>query len=78
MMQPSNQKGTQFGKGKQDPYLKLWPTSQRRPAQHDNRNRQIATIHLAHPDYGCRVAEGLGLDLTEVKNLAASSRMKVW
>ncbi|QGY40319.1 catalase [Pseudodesulfovibrio cashew] len=36
--------------------------------------RQCALFHLAHEDYGARVAQGLGLDLGEVKRLAAMSQ----
>lgn len=32
--------------------------------------RQAAIFHKVHPEYGSRVAEGLGLDVDEVKRLA--------
>jgi len=35
--------------------------------------RQCAVFHRAHPEYGTRVAEGLGLDVSEVARLAAMS-----
>jgi catalase len=36
--------------------------------------RQSAIFYKAHPEYGTRVAEGLGIDLEEVKKLAALSQ----
>jgi len=36
--------------------------------------RQTAVFFKAEPDYGRRVAEGLGLDVKEVKRLAAMSQ----
>jgi catalase len=35
--------------------------------------RQAAIFYKAHPEYGTRVAEGLGLDINEVRRLAAMS-----
>jgi len=35
--------------------------------------RQTALFHKAHPDYGTRVAQGLGLDVEEVQRLAGMS-----
>jgi len=35
--------------------------------------RQTAIFYKAHEEYGARVAEGLGLDMNEVKRLAAMS-----
>ncbi|MGD0401520.1 MAG: catalase-related domain-containing protein [Syntrophobacteraceae bacterium] len=35
--------------------------------------RQTALFFKADPDYGSRVAQGLGLDIDEVKRLAAVS-----
>ena len=36
--------------------------------------RQCAVFYKAHPEYGTRVAEGLGLDTERVKSLAAMSQ----
>jgi catalase len=36
--------------------------------------RQAAIFHKADPEYGQRVAEGLGLDVSEVRRLAAMSQ----
>ena len=36
--------------------------------------RQAALFHKADPDYGRRVAEGVGLDVGEVERLAAMSQ----
>ncbi|MDR1653225.1 MAG: catalase [Prevotellaceae bacterium] len=36
--------------------------------------RQSAVFYKAHPEYGTRVAEGLGLDIEDVKRLAAMSQ----
>jgi len=36
--------------------------------------RQTALFYRADPDYGRRVAEGLGLDIKEVKRLAGMSQ----
>ena len=36
--------------------------------------RQTALFYKAHPEYGTRVAKGLGLDIERVKNLAAMSQ----
>lgn len=36
--------------------------------------RQTAIFYKAHPEYGTRVAEGLGLDINEVKRLAEMSQ----
>ncbi len=36
--------------------------------------RQTAIFYKADPDYGSRVAKGLGLDVTEVKRLAEMSQ----
>ncbi|MDH6354549.1 catalase [Dysgonomonas sp. PH5-45] len=36
--------------------------------------RQSAIFYKAHPEYGTRVAQGLGLDINEVKRLAAISQ----
>jgi len=38
--------------------------------------RQTALFYKADKDYGCRVAEGLGLDVNEVKHLADMSHEK--
>ncbi|MDR2036594.1 MAG: catalase, partial [Bacteroidales bacterium] len=36
--------------------------------------RQTALFYKAHPEYGTRVAEGLGLDVNRIKELAAMSQ----
>ncbi len=36
--------------------------------------RQTALFYKAHPEYGTRIAKGLGLDIERVKNLAAMSQ----
>lgn len=43
-------------------------------AQQRIQYRQCAIFYKAHPEYGTRVSEGLGLDLAKVKNLAAMSQ----
>jgi len=43
-------------------------------AQQRIQYRQTVLFYKAHPDYGTRVAEGLGLEIEKVKNLAAMSQ----
>ncbi len=43
-------------------------------AQQRIQYRQTAIFYKAHPEYGIRVAEGLGLDVQKVKDLAAMSQ----
>lgn len=43
-------------------------------AQQRIQYRQTAIFYKAHPEYGTRVAEGLGLDVQKVKDLAAMSQ----
>ncbi len=39
-----------------------------------DRRRRLTTSHKVTPDYGTRVAKGLGLDVQEVERLAAMTQ----